>query len=542
MEKNKIKSEIIPDDMKYHIDEILEDQLFNANRYYAESSTNIYELMEDEKIKKSELFLNELKHRWNWHNLFYEDIFEPAFLEVVKEKNIELTPKDIEEIIEIYITCCLVDEATLVTSGAIKKHLEYHLPYISLSCEDVNEQDALFMLLTPPVESFFIAYQIDHLKYIILLKSDIELAKEYKKYLLNKYHANDEMIFKGRFAKKFSNDMERSIEELLTKIDMCKIKDNYKTQHFYFTFGHEDRSAFRDLLIYDNIDEKLISSQLIGISGFLFRKKVLEYLDSSNILKNSGYIYEYSKDTIIDNLQKLKKEREKNMELNVKPYRQHGMTCAIACMLMVLDYYDIIEKPTKLHERKYFKSYQSKWLEGTPLSSVAWHFAKNGLDTEILHSEKDIFSNKNHMISDYVFDNAMIEYKSYLEWAKNNGAIVSSGDEISAETIKEKLANGKMVVLAGQGYSVLHTILVCGYRDNKFIVCDPQYNEKKSLTKEQLTNFMTTDIGKWCIVVSEKKLNKDKLMDEIPEFQKEANKKLKVESTKKYIKTSNGEL
>ena len=33
-----IKSKIIPDELKINIDEIMEKQLFNANRYYAESN------------------------------------------------------------------------------------------------------------------------------------------------------------------------------------------------------------------------------------------------------------------------------------------------------------------------------------------------------------------------------------------------------------------------------------------------------------------------------------------------------------------------
>ena len=41
---------------------------------------------------------------------------------------------------------------------------------------------------------------------------------------------------------------------------------------------------------------------------------------------------------------------------NINPYKQHGMTCAIACMLMVLEYYKIIPKANYLYEQKYFKS------------------------------------------------------------------------------------------------------------------------------------------------------------------------------------------
>ena len=43
-------------------------------------------------------------------------------------------------------------------------------------------------------------------------------------------------------------------------------------------------------------------------------------------------------------LNELLKQKEIKMEKNVTPYRQTGMTCAIACMLMVLQYYGKIQK------------------------------------------------------------------------------------------------------------------------------------------------------------------------------------------------------
>lgn len=99
------------------------------------------------------------------------------------------------------------------------------------------------------------------------------------------------------------------------------------------------------------------------------------------------------------------------MELDVKPYRQRKMTCAISCMLMVLEYYKVIPKADWLYEKKYDRSYHSQYLEGTPFSALAWHFAKNGLETEIIHSEKEIFTNNIHTFSDTVFNMAIEDIK-----------------------------------------------------------------------------------------------------------------------------------
>ena len=64
----------------------MEQQLFNANRYYAESNPNISELMSKELHNSPEVFLKRLVDRWNWHNSYYEDLLEPAFSNIVKNE------------------------------------------------------------------------------------------------------------------------------------------------------------------------------------------------------------------------------------------------------------------------------------------------------------------------------------------------------------------------------------------------------------------------------------------------------------------------
>lgn len=115
-----IKSKIISSEMKKNIDEILEQQLFNANRYYAESNPNISNLMSNELSNSPECFLQKLIDRWNWHNSYYELLLEPSFSNIITDNEKELSPKEIDELIRIFSTSCAIDEATLVMSGAIK--------------------------------------------------------------------------------------------------------------------------------------------------------------------------------------------------------------------------------------------------------------------------------------------------------------------------------------------------------------------------------------------------------------------------------------
>lgn len=192
------------------------------------------------------------------------------------------------------------------------------------------------------------------------------------------------------------------------------------------------------------------------------------------------------------------------MEKDIKPYKQKGKTCAIACMLMVLEYYKIIPKADWIYERKYYRAYHSQYMEGTPFSALAWHFAKNDLDTEIIHSEQKLFNNSNNILTEKNFDDAIKEYTRYLEGAVSKGAKVTNGVDITCDSLKKKILDGKMVILAGQVNKYLHAILICGCNDTGFIVCDPLYKQKRLMNNKEIEEYMNTPLGKWCVVVQGK--------------------------------------
>lgn len=531
-----IKSKIIPSMMKKNIDEILEQQLFNANRYYAESNPNISELMSKELHNSPEVFLKRLTDRWNWHNSYYEDLLEPAFSSIVKNENIELSPNEIEKLIKIYSTSCVVDEATLVMSGAIKKYLDYNCGLISTIDENMKLEESNHLLITPPVETYFAQYQIDHLYYIYLLKFDNSKSDEFKKYLLNKYHANDNEIFESRFVKRFKSYLDPTItaKQLLSDIKKYSIPKEYKTKHFYFTLEHPDRKAIRDIIIYDNLDEKLIASNLIGISGFMLRRKILEYLNESRILPNNGYIYEYNKETIIEALEMLRAKRSVEMDKNVRIYKQRGDTCAIACMMMALEYFEVMEKANWYDEKRYYRIYGSKYMSGTPFSALAFHFSKKGLDTSLYHEDLNLFNNNKGALSKEDFQFAMSEYTEMLDRAKMTGANIINGIKINSQLIRKELEKGNIVIVAGEIPGAYHAVLISGYDDDKFIVCDPLFKTKQIKTQEELDNFMNTSIGKWFISVNNKSKNKNQLLSSLDKFNDEANEMMKInEKTRK---------
>ncbi len=521
-----LKSKIIPNEIKENIDEILENQLLNANRYFAETNTKISKLMNIEKINSPSVFLERLIERWNWHNLFYEELLEPAYLQIIRNYAVELSPSEIDDLIKIYKTMCQVDEATLVMSGAIKKNLEYNLDKIPVNNEYFDKNTSKFMLITPPSETFFATYKKEHLYYIYLLKTDINKANEYKEYLKEKYHANDEVIFNSRLKKQFNNMFFQDTNTLLKIIKQLTIPDSYKTAHFYFTLENPERKAMNDLILYDNLDEKLIACNLIGISGFLLRKKILEYLDTEGILKNDGYIYEFSNDLIIESLEKLKVKRKLHMEKNIKPYKQTGYTCTIVCMMMVLQYNGLLDNITEEEEKKLYGMYQSKYMDGTPFSTLAMVLAEKGFEVELFHKDNTMFNNDKYYISNYLFELAVNEYKEYVDKAKKKGAKVSNGVNINSQLLKEQLEEGKLLIVAGSlGYD-LHAILICGYDENSFIICDPLSNTKQRKTYEEIEKFMDTLIGTWFLSINNLKDKKDELIDNLEYFNYKANEYL----------------
>lgn len=192
------------------------------------------------------------------------------------------------------------------------------------------------------------------------------------------------------------------------------------------------------------------------------------------------------------------------MEKNVRPYKQRGNTCAITCMMMVLEYYKVIEKSNWYDERRLYKIYASKYMSGTPFSAIAYHMAKNGLNTTIYHENENLFENKHNVLHKEVFELAMKEYNEYLRFAKNNGAKVLNGISISIDVLKQKLQEGNLIILAGELSSSYHAILLTGYDDKEFSICDPLYKTKQTRTFEEIENFMNTSIGKWFITVNNK--------------------------------------
>lgn len=191
------------------------------------------------------------------------------------------------------------------------------------------------------------------------------------------------------------------------------------------------------------------------------------------------------------------------MDKNVRPYKQRGDTCAIVCMMLVLEYYKIIDKANWYDERRLYKIYGSKYMSGTPFSALAYHMSKNGLNVMLYHEDINLFNNNYGLLDNYDFEFAMNEYKENLNIAKKSGTTVINGIDINVNLLKEMLDEDNLIILAGELSGRYHAILLIGYDDKGFIVCDPLYKDKQVRTLEEIEKYMDTSIGKWFISVND---------------------------------------
>ncbi len=190
------------------------------------------------------------------------------------------------------------------------------------------------------------------------------------------------------------------------------------------------------------------------------------------------------------------------MDRDVRPYKQKGNTCAIVCMMMLLEFYEIIPKADWQKERMYYRGFHSIYMEGTPFAALAWFMTNSGLKVKMIHSEKELFKYNQNFIDKDTFNAAVKEYKEYIQKALETGAEIENGIDFTSKDIKKQLENNNFVILAGIVNNYLHAILITGYDEKGFIICDPLYKQKQYKTFKEIDEFMQTPIGKWCLYVS----------------------------------------
>lgn len=515
-----IKSAIIPDNMKKNIDIILEKELFNANRNHVQNESFLRERMEALYSLLPTDFYAQLVERWNWHNEFYEDLFEKAFLYINSKDLQQIGPYFLIELRDVYTSMELVDMATIIISGAIKGYLNSNKDKYVKKSYDYSEEESMCLLLTPPHDTFFVEYFCEHL-ILVLYKRKEDFPAEYANYLKSKYHAGDDVIFLSRYQVTFSKYERLGDKEIINILRGVRVTKDYTVKHLYYVIENEQRRAFSNIVLYDNYQEKLFAKALVGISGFLFRKKILRCFNETKIMLNNENIYSCSHEEIFNAFNKLIKERMSKMVMKVKHYPQRTpVTCAICCLMMVLNYYNKIDEMSYELELSYYNIYRSKFTDGASFAAISYELVSKGLNVELLHSERTMFKNESYL-SDSTFNLLMKEYSEWILKA-NGGLSVINGIKISNNVIIEKLRLGNIIIAAGHVGMALHALVINGYEDDEYIVCDPIKTETSKMSKHDMSEYLKTPIGSWIIAIKENNRDTETLITKLSEYNKKA--------------------
>lgn len=520
-ENRLLKSSLIPSDWKERIDEILTIESLGANRYFAATNPQLSRKIKIQSLKNPTDFFNELYERWEWHHSFFEDLVEPAINQLSNKNVFDITPEQISTMSTIYRAISKVDQATLIPTAATKTHIEFWVNLLKNKMYLSDEE--VITLLTPPRLAFWTEYLYDNLKYFV---KDSGEAKEMEKAsLLEKYHANDELIMSGRIKKlaSFTNSSKKKLKIKLKKLSVLK-KNWYS--HFYFCLGREYCDSLGKTIAFDNFDEYLLLTTFVGISGFVFRKDVLRMLNETKILPNTGAIYQFDDVAILDGLKKLSDYREKVMIRNVHLFPQGTQdSCACACLVMVLDYFSLA-KANRTLENEIYSSACAESIPGTHMSGLMKKASSYGLETLLVHSSSDLFSNEQTFFENSLFETLMVTYRDFLKNLNQNEQVLK-GVNISSEYLLGLIKKGYLIILAG-GKGIFHAVLLVGYDQDGFVVLDPLSNKRQHWSKERVISFSKTVIGSWCLALKKDDRNVQRLLDEIPRFTHQAETYLSI--------------
>ena len=268
---------------------------------------------------------------------------------------------------------------------------------------------------------------------------------------------------------------------------------------------------------------------MIGISGFVFRKRVLKYLSETDVLPNEGKIYEFSDDEMLNAFASLQKKQKINMHKHMEQIliRPSG-SCSSAALCMALQHFGFqgVDEAllAEMHERA-----RAQGQKGELFSKLAIEARTYGLDTSLVHSEENLFSNDSQMLPPEAFATLVEEYQIALNEAIALGAESIQGTPVSTETLRKYLNDGYVILLAGQRQDgSLHTVLVNGYDEDLLLYHDP---DKPDITKEtqvgELEKFSKTSVGSWMMAVRKDKRLVDRLVTCLEEYNEQARKYLK---------------
>ena len=220
------------------------------------------------------------------------------------------------------------------------------------------------------------------------------------------------------------------------------------------------------------------------------------------------------------------------MRNTIRFYPQHSPkswepsmeTCGAACVLMLLDYYEIINHPNQEIEMKVYSRHRVNDYKGmtgaaiancltNPKEAIPFKFfadIQKKLDVHPVQSFCDKMDNRDGYFPEDIYDTIMASHEMHLKKCKERIRL-SAGEDFDLEFLKQELETGKKIVLEcfipedpDTPPSVLHWVILENYdaQSGLFRVRDPNPRVKLlHLTEAEVESCMDTPIGKICIVV-----------------------------------------
>lgn len=221
------------------------------------------------------------------------------------------------------------------------------------------------------------------------------------------------------------------------------------------------------------------------------------------------------------------------MKEKIRYFPQHPLdplnptmeTCGAACVLMLLDYYNMITYPTPSMEVAVYSHHKVNGYKGMTGAAVANCLSdpkealkkfltnpKKALDVHLVQSFEEM-DNRGDLFSQEDYEKLVESHLMHLKKCKDRIQL-TTGLAFDTEFLKQELAAGKKIILEcfipeveDDPPSVLHWVILENYdaQSGLFRVRDP--NPRVKLlhhTAAELEGYMDTPIGRICIVVGEK--------------------------------------
>lgn len=364
--------------------------------------------------------------------------------------------------------------------------------------------DDLMVLFTPWNGDFWTNYQRDHLRYVLGLRENPQLAEGLKGAVINKYHASEQAVFEGRLKKGFSHLFGQTTVGLQQLLDSYGGLDERRRENFvrgvYLTLERPDLRAIQEIVSYDNLEEYLFACNLYGIPDLFLRKLVISRLVGRGLVDERKGVLFYTREELVEGLGQMiaKLERQNGGIRKFDIFLQtRPTTCGVACMMMVMHHFLHGPSLNSSVEGRLRRKLRLRRIDIVPVTGLASYMKEKGLDVLVNHEDPERFWS---FLRETNQDHYEQQVKAY-DKAKKKGVIFTFSP-ITSGLIKAELNKRRLIIFGVtlEG-NIKHAIVIHSYKDGKFETVDPLLGTRV-FTEKALIATGKMDTGGWFVSVA----------------------------------------